>query len=192
MRTIHADTLTALSAGSFHPILMVHVDWPDGVVYAHTGFGNISWDGHTWAGVGPWGGADIPDEVADTAVPSEMVLHILGTLDDIDAAMAQAARNRDVDVYFALVTERQGNVLVGEPVPLMIGYIDSNDSAYSQVSESEFVPEFSLGVNSGPSVRMKLSASHSTEDQQTTYATDTIFDHAVYEALQRQNPEIWP
>ncbi|MDO6523271.1 hypothetical protein Q4578_16865 [Shimia thalassica] len=192
MRDIHADTYAALQVDGFHPVMLVHIDWPDGAVRAHTGGGAISWGGETWSGVGDFGGADIPDEVSGTAVPAEMTLSLLGDLDRIFAEMDQPARNRDVDVYFGLVTERQGNVLIGEPVPLMIGYVDSNEMDYREVDEGVTVPAFTLGVNSGPSVRTALSASHSSEDQQATFATDTIFRHTVYNETDKVNPPIFP
>lgn len=191
IRDIHPDTYAALQVDGFHPILMVHVDWPDQAVRAHTGLGDILWNGETWVGVGPFGGIDIPAEASGTAVPAEARLSIVGTVENILAELDLPVRNRDVDIYVALATEPQGNVLIGAPVELLIGYADSNEMDYRADGEGA-APAFFLGVNSGPSVRMVLSAAHSNEDQQLAHVGDELFRHTALSELDRVNPPSWP
>jgi hypothetical protein len=190
-RGIEQATYDALMVDGFHPVLMVHVDWPDGAVFAHSGKGTINWGGQNWLGVGPFGGGKIPSEAMGGAVPTEASLYVLGTIEDILGQIDQPARNRDVQIYLALVTERAGSVLIGEPVELMSGYIDANELDYREEGEG-LVPAFTLVINSGPCVRMALSATHSDEDQQAAFPGDTIMRHAALSELARVNPPTWP
>lgn len=190
-RVIEAAAYAALQVDGFHPIVMVHVDWPDGAVYAHSGQGTISWDGDDWQGVGPFGGGEVPPEALGGAVPAEASLYVLGTIEDILGQLDQAARNRDVQILLALVTERAGNVLIGAPVELLSGYVDANELDYREAG-GDLAPAFSLAVNSGPSVRMALAATHSDEDQQAVEAGDTLMRHVALSELDRVNPPTWP
>lgn len=191
IRDIHAATLAALRVDGFHPVLMVRVDWPGGEVRAHTGFGVISWGGDDWAGIGPFGGGELPEEELGGAVPAEARLFVMGTIEDLLDQLDVNVRNRDVDIFVALVTEAQGNILIGEPVELLSGYADSNELDWREAAGA-LAPTFALGVCSGPSVRTVLSDAHSDEDQQRRYSGDTIFRHTALSDLNYANPPIWP
>lgn len=169
-RLIHPATLAALG-GVFHPVIMVHLDWPEDQVYAHSGAGPISWDGHAWQGVGEFGEIEIPGEAPGLAA-SSATLSLIGAPDDLFALLSAPIRNRPGEVYVALTTEPGGNVLIGEPVPLFMGHMDAmryrvraEDGAITHVVQ--------IDLGSGPGARSKSAVLHSPEDQAEKFPGDT-------------------
>jgi hypothetical protein len=54
--------ITALQAQYIQPAIFVQVQFITGVVYVWTGTGSITWGGHTWLGVGTFGGISAVEE----------------------------------------------------------------------------------------------------------------------------------
>ena len=163
--------LLAAVAAPFHPVVLVYVDWPGGVVRVHSGVGTLTWGGFGWLGVGQAGGLTLPDEGRGLA-QSAGVLRIGGLPDDIDAHLGQDVRGRAVDVWFGAVTARAGTTLVAEPVPVFTGYVDGMSDEEKATGEGVF-RAIELAIASGPSQRSATSAWHSYEDQITAYPGDT-------------------
>jgi len=190
-RGLHPDTLAALQSDGFHPVLLVHVDWPDDPVFASSALEPISWDGQTWAPAGEFGLLEIASEGLGAAVPAEASVGIVGTLELLAGLLDRAdARNIDIDVYLALVTTPQGGVLVGKPFPVMTGYCDGNDLGLRPIDDG-VQPVFSLAVKTGPGVRTVLSAQHSDEDQQQRFPDDTGFRHTKLIEMALSRPPVW-
>ena len=190
-RGLHPDTLAALQSDDFHPVLLVHVDWPDDPVFASSALEPISWNGQAWTPAGEFGLLEIASEGLGAAVPAEASVGIVGTLELLAGLLDRAdARNIDIDVYLALVTVPQGGVLVGEPFPVMTGYCDGNDLGLRAL-EGGVEPFFSLAVKTGPGVRTVLSAQHSDEDQQQRFPDDTGFRHTKLIEMALSRPPVW-
>ena len=123
-RVIHPDTLAAITAGNFCPVVMVYLDWPDGPVRVHSNIGTITWQGEEWLGLGKFGGITSPEEGMGLA-QSAAGLQLIGAPDEIDAYLDSPIRGRRGEIWFGVVTERAGNVLIGEPFSIFTGYMDA-------------------------------------------------------------------
>lgn len=173
MRHIPAGMQAWLDNAAFYPVIMVHLDWPDEPVFAHSGVGTIVFDGHDWLGVGQFGGIQLPEEGTGLAV-SAASFRLLGLPDSILERMEDPIRNRDAQVLFGCVTEAAGNVLVADPVEVFAGYMDAMKySATAQDGKIQHGVE--LLAATGPSARAAVSVFHSLEDQQALYPDDTLF-----------------
>src|SRR4051812_35477363 len=52
-RTLSSDMIAAIHGGYIKPILFVQLTFRSvGAVYFWSGSGSLSWNGHTWAGIG--------------------------------------------------------------------------------------------------------------------------------------------
>ena len=170
-RGVHADTMAELESGAFNAIIMVHVDWPGAPVYAHSGTGSFDWDGHIWGGVGEFGSIRLPQEMGGMA-QSPAEIRVVGLTDKLFGYLDDPIRDRDVEVYFATVSERAGAVLIGDPVPVWSGYADAM-AFEEEATDGGVSYGLILGSRSGPSARANASAHHTYEDQQRAFPGDT-------------------
>ena len=123
-RVIHPDTLAAIAAGNFCPVVMVYLDWPDGPVRVHSNIGTITWQGEEWLGLGKFGGITSPEEGMGLA-QNAASLQLIGAPDEMDDYLDSPIRGRRGEIWFGVVTERAGNVLIGEPFSIFTGYMDA-------------------------------------------------------------------
>lgn len=175
-RTIHPDTLAALQSGSFHPAMLVWLDWPGEALYVHSGSGQIAWNGNTYSGVSvgdrSFGRPDIPDD-GPGLVPAEATLSLVVPSDAVDEVLDAQIRNLSAAIYFAVVTERAGSTLIGEPFELFTGHMDAiSETAQRKDGVAQHI--IRLGLGTGPSPRASASIVHSPEDQSRAYPGDTI------------------
>lgn len=178
IRSVPAAMQAALDSGAFYPLIMVHLDWPGGAIFAHSGAGPISYDGATWLGVGAFGAIQIPEESTGLGA-SSATLRLLGVPDDIFDYLAAPIRNRLGRVLFGCVTQRAGNVLVADPVEVFAGYMDAMQYS-ARKSGAEVVHGIELRVATGPSARAAASVNHSHEDQVAVYPADTLFLNLIH------------
>ncbi|WP_127104373.1 hypothetical protein [Pararhodobacter zhoushanensis] len=175
-RDIDDDLLAAISAGGFHPVTLVFVDWPDDPVRVHSGSGTISWGGHDWIGLHEMnaGTVTLPDEAASLAMV-EGTATAGGDPDLIDEILgdAEAARGRTVQVWFGATTERAGTVLIGDPMLCFTGGIGTVSDEDTADGDIDMVRLVSLQITSGPSQRSRAATHHSWDDQRRTDPDDT-------------------
>ena len=170
-RNIQAATLQALSKSVIYPIVLVYLDWPDGAVRAHSNAGQLSYDGFQWNGVGEFGSLQMPEEEMGLASqPAE--LRLIGVPEEIDQYLEDDIRDREGIIYFGAVTERNGNVLVGEPFEIFTGYMDAFRER-SQVEDGTLRRDVILQLAPGPSQRAFAEVFHTYEDQIRRFPGDT-------------------
>ena len=174
-RGASATLIAEFAKQGWHPVVMAYVDWPSGAVYAHSGVGTITWDGHDWLGIGDYGRIEVPAETRSGAA-RRLTLTLLGTIADLLGQAGEAVRNRDGEIYAGAVTTRSGNVLVADPVRVWRGTADA--LRFNMVSQDELVTRveaaLQLQLSSGPALRRNASQFHSQEDHKVNYsATDT-------------------
>lgn len=187
-RPVHADTRAALD-GIFHPVVMVHLDWPGGAVRAHSGAGTIAWGGQSWLGVGKFGAVDIPDEAAGLAA-SAVSLSLLGVPPEIWDTLAAPIRNRPGELWEALTTRPGGNILIGDPIGLFIGHMDA--MRYRLRREDGGVTHaVQIDLGSGPGARSAAAVLHSYEDQIAQFPGDTAGRHLINIEAETENLT-WP
>lgn len=188
-RGIDAATLQAM-AGHFHPVLAVELDWPGDPVYAHSGVGEIVWEGKTFLGVGEFGNIAIPGDNFG-AVPTEAILTLLGVPSEIFDRLDDPIRNRFGAIYFGVTTEAGGGVLVGDLIGLFQGYMDA--SRYIGERQGDEINHgIQLTLGSGAGMRSTAFITHSYESQISEYPGDTGGRHlqsSVTQARKRRWPE---
>lgn len=189
-RTIDTSTYNELIS-TFHPVVLVKVDWPDETIYVHTNTGNISWGGNSYLGIGYIASLTIPEE-SFGIVSAEAALGITGTITDLLDAMDVDSKNSDVSIYVGCTTEPNGTTLVGDPIEIFTGYLDENEFGDVEGEGGNRLHSLSYGVASGPSARSKATISHSYEDQISKYPTDTLMRHTIYAKARANNPAIFP
>lgn len=187
-RGIDAATVAAMS-GHFHPVLAVELDWPDDPVYAHSGVGEIAWDGKIFQGVGVFGDISIPGD-AFGAIPTDAILTLLGVPSEIFDRLNDPIRNRYGAIYFGVTTKAGGNILVGEMTVLFEGYMDA--SKYIGEREGDVIQHgIQLTLGSGAGMRSTAAVTHSYESQIADFPGDTAGRHLQW-AVKQARKRKWP
>lgn len=107
----------------FRPAFFVFLDWPGGEVRAWTGYGDFSWDGETWKGVGELGSISPIVESSDGRA-NGLTLTLNGIPSDALAeAMSNDAQGRTAKVWLAPMLE--DCTLACEPLLLKNAKIDT-------------------------------------------------------------------
>lgn len=167
---------TALG-GFFHPVIMVHLDWPGGAIYAHSSKGDISYDSQTWMGVGDFGRIDVPEEQAGL-VASSAVITWLGDATSLFDREDDVIRNRLGQILMGMTTERGGNTLVSDPVELFSGGMDAMMFRGEDENGNRKL-SMQLTVSSGVAARGSATVNHSAEERKALNPTDTSGEHLV-------------
>jgi hypothetical protein len=172
-RPVHPATKAALVSGSFHPVVLVHLDWPGAPVRVHSGSGTLVWSGHNWLGVNRFGGVTLPPEGMGAAM-LEGRMTLGGDPAHIDALLADApaAYGRAVRVWFGTVTTRGGTTLIGEPFDAWRGQIGQIGDSEEWAGDAA-IATVEVEIMSGVSQRSNGAVHHSYEDQQRFDPTDT-------------------
>jgi hypothetical protein len=170
-RGVDPATLAQLAQPVFNPIILVYLDWPNVPVRAHSNVGPLTWCGHTWHGVGEFGSIRMPEEdLGLAAQPAEV--RLMGAPDELDQYLTDPIRNREAIIYFGVVTERGGNVLIGEPFEMFVGYMDAMRETVT-VEDGVMRRDVVLTVANGPSQRSFAEVFHTYEDQSRRFPGDT-------------------
>lgn len=188
-RGVSAPLLAEVAKPHFFPAVLVYLDWPDGEVWMHTNRGDISFDGETWSGIGDFGQVSLPEE-ADGIVASSATISIIGPADIVLDHLYAPIRNRPGRVLWGAVTERAGNVLVGQPFEIFAGYMDACRMTVSDDQGGQvYVLQLTLGT--GPGARSGASITHSSEDQRKAFSGDTAGRHTIH-ATSNARKRTWP
>jgi hypothetical protein len=181
-RNIDPATLTALSRTPFYPVILVYLDWPDSPLYLHSNVGDISYDGKTWQGIGNFGGLQLPgEEVGLLSQPA--LARLIGVPQELDDFLEAPIRDREGEILFGVTTERAGNVLIGAPFSIFIGYMDALRDIV-EAADGTLRRDIVLSLASGPSQRAFTDLFHTYEDQITAHPGDTggrLFQNAEAE-----------
>mgnify|MGYP003640239485 CR=1 FL=1 len=191
MRSINATLLAEITKPCFYPIALVRIDWPGAAVEAHTGAGNISFDGGTFTGVTVgdevFGAISVPGE--QSGMPAtEATLTLYGPYVELLDRLDPAATGRGVQIWAGATTQPGGNVLVGVPLDVFYGTI-SGDLLPAPTSDGS--SGLIIKAKAGTHGRVKGAITHSNEDQQATYATDTYFERNARATAYRAAPPKW-
>lgn len=188
-----SPALRTVLAGHFHPVLLIHADWPDGPARMHSGVGTLTWGGHDWTGAGRFVRWQVAGEETG-GVPGDGAVHVAGTLEGVLAEMGKAVRNRLVEVWFGAVTQPAGNVLVpgAAPVRVLVGTFQGRGFSLAEDGRDGLTHDLDLALGLGPPVRAKASITHSYEDQIAAFPGDTAGRHVQRMDKVRANPPLWP
>lgn len=188
-RNVDAALAAELAGPFFHPVILVFLDWPGAPAYAHTGAGDLSWNGQTWQGVGGFADIALPQEdTGQAADPAK--LGLVGLPDELDDYLDDDARNVRGTIYFGAVTERAGTTLVGEPFPVFDGYLDAMRDTF-EMQDGAAVRGVRLSLGSGAPQRSTGYLFHTDESQSAEYPGDTAGRWVINAELRREKQR-WP
>lgn len=114
--------LAALTASALRPAIFVEATFATETLRMWSGVGSVSWNGHTWTGVGSFGGISIIEEGA-TVEARGITLTLSGIDSEVLADALQEIRiGLPVTVYLALYDA--SFVLIADPLTSWSGRID--------------------------------------------------------------------
>ncbi|MBV7394550.1 hypothetical protein [Mameliella sediminis] len=176
-RNVDSALLAEISKPFFFPVFLVFVDWPSDPVYAHSGVGDISFDGQTWAGVAGYASIALPAEQRGTAADTA-AFSLVGVPDDLASLVTEDARDIDCAVWFGAVTQRAGTALIGTPQEIFRG---RGDQMRESIAASDLgrTRSLRLGATTGPSQRLRSGLFHTSEQHQRSHPGDTLLRHAA-------------
>lgn len=105
MYLIDQKLLEALEKPVVEPITLIYIDWPTGPVYAHTGIGDIVFNGKVWSGVYHFG--KIGDVVADANIGAHTMDLELSGIDPfaLNEVVTKNVINREMEAYYGALDE---------------------------------------------------------------------------------------
>src|SRR5689334_21967992 len=110
MRSLTPAMIAELQAGTIRPAIFVEVNFVCGPAYMWTGYGSITWNGHTWSGVGHLGSISPISEVGEVAA-TNLTLSLSGIPTAlIGQALNECRPNAAAKVWLALC-DSSGNVI---------------------------------------------------------------------------------
>lgn len=122
-RSLDSSTATALAGSTVYALNLVTMDFPDGDLNLHTGYGEITVNSVTYTGAGNLGQVSEIEETTDlratgitlslSGVPSELLSKVL----------SENIRNRAIRVYFCTCDEN--HTIIGSPILIFDGKMDT-------------------------------------------------------------------
>jgi hypothetical protein len=122
MRDLSAAVLAELAAGRVRPFYLASIQFRSGTSYLWTGYGNLTWGGQTWLGVGALGSVSAIQE--SNAVQADNITLMLSGVPTslIGQAITECQQNYAVRVYFGFMND-SGAVIV-DPAKCFDGRLD--------------------------------------------------------------------
>ena len=161
--------ITALSQPIIRPALFVEAHFATAILYLWTGRGNVSWNGHTWTGIGTLGSVSTIEE-GSTVEARGITL----TLSGIDATALSDVLNEVQQglpalVYFGLFDSTPA--LIANPVCAFAGRMDQPTiDLTGPTATIQIACESRLMDMNTPAMRR-----YTNEDQQRDYPNDQGF-----------------
>jgi hypothetical protein len=175
-RGCDAAFLSEISKSHFHPVFIVWIDWPSDPLFAHSGVGEMSWDGQIWTGLAPVGSVSMPVEGGGIAKRETTFSLVLEEAEIADRIAETFDSSVACKVWFGAVTKRSGNTLIGQPILAWSGY---SSGMKESVSGGDGWQEYTLTITttSGPSQRTIGSDRITYEVHKRDYPDDTLLRH---------------
>jgi hypothetical protein len=178
-RDLTDDFKVEIEGKLVRPIIFAFLDFVDDPVYIWSGVGTVSWNGHSWLGVGNLGGISAVQETADT-IAQNITLSLSGIpteyLSDVIEAVKQ---NTDVQVWFGFLAD--DNSIVADPYQVFRGHID-----VPTITEGADTSTVSITCEN-PLIDLQRASGrrYTPDDQRIDYSTDKGFDYVA--AIQEWN-----
>ena len=171
MRSLHADTLAALSDPTVRRIAMVRLELDSEVIAWHSGFGSLTFETHQYVGAGQLGSISNISE-ASQAKPNKITVGISGIDPAIVALlMNEELMNRPAYVHLAICDEDWQ--IVGEPILWFYGHMDPPSGKQGKAGS------FSVPINSRlADWDRSLVERYTNVDQQSRYPGDLGLEFA--------------
>jgi hypothetical protein len=168
-RNANSAMLAALNTNYIRPAFLAILTFKSQTVYCWTGAGNITYNGHTYLGVGDFGKLGTITEATDVQAYSTSIS--LSGIDPniLSECLTDIELGAPATIYFALL-DANGS-MVGIPYPLFVGTVDAPtiETGLEAITIS-LTLENNLANLQRASMRRYTSA-----DQMRQYPTDTGF-----------------
>lgn len=152
-----------------YPVVCVELEYESLTSRAHTGVGELTFDGKTFYGVGQLGHIDAVTESADLSA-NGLTLTLSGvTQENISIALNEPYQNRPATIYLALLNE--DGQLVGTPSVIYAGNIDTQTLSVGKKGAISIALENRLVDWDRPRV-----SRYNNETQQRHYPNDKGFE----------------
>lgn len=173
-RDIDPVLLAEMSKPVWYPTILVQIDWPTGFVRAHSGVGDMIFNGETFKGIGDFGEISIPQEEY-SFVPQEATVSLTGPYADLLAEVSASAAGRRGDIWIGATAEPGGSTLVGEPYLGLVGAV-AGDQLDPPANEGG---KLVVTIRAGTHGRVSGAISHTDEEQQSVFPGDDLFARAA-------------
>lgn len=122
-RDLTTATKNALIAETVAPIMLFYGDFASGPVRIWSGYGDLSWNGNTWIGVGDFGGVSSVAESEDLRANG-----VTFTLNGIDPSLVSTVltdtyQGRECSLHLGAINLSTG-ALIADPYQLFAGRMD--------------------------------------------------------------------
>lgn len=168
-RELAATTLAALDDPAIQKVVLVRFNFDD-PVYAHSGLGDITWDGDTYVGIGMLG--KISEHEESETLNAAPITFSLSGIDQMQlrSALDAITYGDEVDVWKAIVDD--AGDLIGDPVHIYGGSVDSSNVVVG------LEPVLNIIAQHAISDTVKKNGAHWTnEDHQRRYPGDEFFEY---------------
>lgn len=169
MRALDPLMIAALQTGVIVPALLAELTFRSSIQHAWTGYGPLTWNGHTYLGVGSLAGMGTISEGMEVRADGTSV-----SLSGIDptlyaASMDDIQLGASATIWFALLS---GGVFIGTPYTLFKGQVDK-----PSVSTGADSITISLALeNRLTNLQHATNRRYTAADQHILYPTDTAFN----------------
>jgi hypothetical protein len=170
-RALDAATMSHIDTGHTHPTLMAKMMF-DTPSYAHTGLGNIIYDGNTYLGLGKVAGVAGLEE-SESLVPAAIRLSLNGLDPDLLAEVLDSSTFGS-RITLMIGYRQDDGLLVPSTTPWIFykGRVENADSTRGKNNSISITIQHDLAVLS-----RKVGSKYTNEEQQRRYPGDTAFQH---------------
>lgn len=173
MRSLPAELISHYQSAEPNLIFLVELDWPSGVVRAHTGIGDLKINGQLWEGIGNLGGIgeiSDDDELGRSELPLEMSV--------MDEALLGESFRRDAvgreGMVYAAVRDSYGQPVEASFTPMFAGYISDVSTVLGDNNKITVV----LATDTADP-RRKRPGRYTNESHQREHTGDEIYKWAA-------------
>jgi hypothetical protein len=158
---------------SVTPILLFYADFPSGAVRVWSGYGNLSWGGNTYTGVGNFGGVDRVDESSDQSAKG-IVFSLSGIPSSlITIALADAYQGRTCTLWLGALDST--GAVIADPYQFFSGRMD-----VMEIEDGGDTATIRLtGENRLIDLNRPRARRYTHEDQQIDYAGDLGLEYVA-------------
>jgi hypothetical protein len=172
-RELPTGFASAMDAPILHPVFLAQIDWPTGTIRVWNGYGDLTWDGQTWVGVGHLGGISVIKESRDLAA-NGVTLSLSGIPSgNISLALANNTQGQPAYIWVGELDVATKAFTV-DPYRIFAGIIDvcpiEDDGTTATINvnlEKEFIDTRTEGRR------------YTHEDQQIDYPGDLGFEYVA-------------
>ena len=121
-RDLSSDFIAALEALVIRPVFFVSIQFTSATTFLWSGIGDITWDGHTWTGVGSLGTISSATEVNDVSAQN-ITLALSGIPNDLlGQAITEVRQTQAARVWFG--SRNDDGTVIADPTKAFEGRTD--------------------------------------------------------------------